>query len=935
MKKTVLFFNFLILFFSFSWGQNLISIDASSVDTTVLSGHLKMGNAGRKENEILINSRYLTIGGKPILPVMGEVHFSRLPRRQWEDVILKMKACGVNIIATYIFWIHHEEVEGQWQWSDGKDFRAFVQLCQKHGLYVYPRIGPWCHGEVRNGGFPDWLMLKENIKTRSNDFLYQKYADELYHQIGNQMKGLLYKDGGPIIGVQLENEYTRGKGGEAHILWLKSEAIKYGIDVPMYTVTGWGNGSVPANEVVPLWGAYPDEPWASNLRRTTTCTDYEFSAYRNNEKIGNGLANKSNANVDKNQYPFLTCEMGVGIENTDHRRLVIGSLDGYGLIQAKLASGSNMIGYYMLAGGSNPQGIYSSMEESREDVGAYNTNPAVSYDFQAAIAESGKLNPSYFEVKKLHYFLNEFGDKLATMQPIIANTNSGLQLSVRANNNAAYLFGLNYCRHNVKPAVTGLQFKIQLKNETILFPKNPIDIPDSSTFIWPINFKMANTTLKYATAQPLCYLKGNRFNSWVFVQDVNGTPEFCFEANGIRKITCNKGQVSLEKGNIYVNNLIPGSDCEITITTKVGVIQKVIVLSKKEALQVWLLKNGDEKHLYLSDANMYLNHHTLRVFGVHNSMNIKVFGNDDLLKTTDGKILKPKTTSLFSNYQFTQPKVDIPVNYRKTNSMEGVQWLACSRGEPLTKNTELTHRFFIKRLILSDSSSIRSAKMLIASATPYKIKINSTWVNQEMEYGQLNEIDATGYLRKGMNQIMIDVPSTNTKNSIAAKLVVDFLNNNETQVVTDSTWLTKDQYIIPYLLSNTNGFKTPVIVDEKLGFNLDNPAYTTYSFNLPNEKAVSTLSNMYLNIKYAGDWIRMYDNGKLIGDDFNANTPWIIGLNRLPKDVLGNTVSLKILPLQKDKKIYFDQLPMEQDKFKAEILEIEIQPEYQFYFNLK
>jgi beta-galactosidase len=66
----------------------------------------------------------------------------------------------VQIISTYIFWIHDEEVEGQFDWSGQRNLREFVQLCAKHGLYVYSRIGPWAHGEVRNGGLPDWLLKK-------------------------------------------------------------------------------------------------------------------------------------------------------------------------------------------------------------------------------------------------------------------------------------------------------------------------------------------------------------------------------------------------------------------------------------------------------------------------------------------------------------------------------------------------------------------------------------------------------------------------------------------------------------------------------------------------------------------------------------------------------------------------------------------------------
>jgi len=107
-----------------------------------------------------VNSRHLLLNGRPWLPVMGEFHYSRCPDKNWEEEILKMKAGGVQVVATYVFWIHHEEVEGQFDWTGRRDLRRFVTLCARHGMYVQLRIGPWDHGEVRSGGFPDWLLKR-------------------------------------------------------------------------------------------------------------------------------------------------------------------------------------------------------------------------------------------------------------------------------------------------------------------------------------------------------------------------------------------------------------------------------------------------------------------------------------------------------------------------------------------------------------------------------------------------------------------------------------------------------------------------------------------------------------------------------------------------------------------------------------------------------
>lgn len=92
-----------------------------------------------------------------------------------------------------------------------------------------------------------------------------KYVEKYFKQISLQVKGLMYKDGGLIMLIQLENEHTHGKEGESHIMWLKNTAIKYGMDVPMYSVTGWGDGAVPPDEVIAMWGGYPDEPWDFNI----------------------------------------------------------------------------------------------------------------------------------------------------------------------------------------------------------------------------------------------------------------------------------------------------------------------------------------------------------------------------------------------------------------------------------------------------------------------------------------------------------------------------------------------------------------------------------------------------------------------------------------------------------------------------------------------
>lgn len=168
---------------------------------------LPFGGSTLAGDTVAVNSRYLTRNGKPWFPVSGEFQFSRYRREDWKRELCKMKAGGVTLIASYIFWIHHEEAEGVWDFSGQRDLRAFAELCGKLELPILLRIGPWCHGECRNGGFPDWICFQDRFKTRTDDPTYLAYVRRWYRKLAEEVKGLLWSDGGPVIGVQIENEY--------------------------------------------------------------------------------------------------------------------------------------------------------------------------------------------------------------------------------------------------------------------------------------------------------------------------------------------------------------------------------------------------------------------------------------------------------------------------------------------------------------------------------------------------------------------------------------------------------------------------------------------------------------------------------------------------------------------------------------------------------
>jgi beta-galactosidase len=586
-----------------------IRIDASQPYSEPVPAPYDGGTATSPSGATLgLNSRYLTRDGKPWLPVMGEFHFSRYPRAQWEDEILKMKAAGVNIVATYVIWIHHEETKGQFDWTGQRDLRAFAQLCASHGMYLLPRIGPWDHAEVRNGGLPDWVVKQGPI--RENDPTYLGAVRVWYDQVGMQLKGMLWKDGGPVIGIQLENEYSkRGPGaGEEHILELKKLALASGLDVPLYLVTGWDNAVVPQRAVVPVYGGgYPDAPWDGSIHKLPPPEVY---AFRFNSRVrANSSASQDGHGAQspaEDMLPYLTAEIGGGIEDTYHRRPVIQPDDIAAMFPVMLGSGVNLYGTYMFQGGENPDGKLTTLQESQE-TGYPNDLPIKSYDFQAPLGEFGQERDSFRKMKVFQYFVNDFGSDLAPMMAHAPDTLPGSpadltvpRASVRSRGNAGFIFLTNYVRGYPMPSWQAAQFQIRLPGSVLDVPRHPIDVPSGAYFIWPFNLRIGGATIRYSTAQLFTRLKAADATTLYF-ESIPGIPvEFAFDQSGVRSIHSSSGEKTTDSGTIYLSGIKAGVESSIDLVSAQGETIHLVVLTAQEAEDAWKIRIGGDEHLLLT-----------------------------------------------------------------------------------------------------------------------------------------------------------------------------------------------------------------------------------------------------------------------------------------------------------------------------------------------
>ena len=447
-------------------------------------------------------------------PTMGEIHYSRVPCAYWEETLNKMKAGGVDIVSAYVIWIHHEEIEGCYDWTGSRNLRAFCQTAEKNGIKIWLRIGPWSHGEVRNGGFPDWL-LKKDFALRTNDERYFAVVENWYTKIYEQVKGYICnpEDSAtrekPIIGVQIENEFGHVGGlydesGDEHMKRLQAIAKKVGFTVALYTATGWGGARTGG--MLPVMGGYCDAPWDQRITELEPSGNYVFTLERNDHNIGSDHGFGYGITFDITKFPYLTAELGGGLQVTSHRRTIATAHDIAAVALTKIGSGCNLVGYYMYAGGTNPDGKLSTLQESRE-TGYPNDLPVKSYDFRAPVREFGVVSDTLRELKLLSYFAHDFGSELCALPAVIPEDNpqdptdtAHLRYAYRSDGERGYLFVNNYVRHKTLSEHRALQ--LSSPDGKTPLPVN--DVLNGQFFFLPFNMSFGGINVKTARATPFC-----------------------------------------------------------------------------------------------------------------------------------------------------------------------------------------------------------------------------------------------------------------------------------------------------------------------------------------------------------------------------------------------------------------------------------------------
>ena len=308
------------------------------------------------------------LNGKPFVVKAAELHYPRIPREYWNQRIKMCKALGMNTICLYTFWNSHEPRENEFDFSGQNDLRAFIELCKANDMKVILRPGPYVCAEWEMGGLPWWLLKKKDIKLRECDPYFLERVNLFQKKVAEQVGDLTIANGGPVIMVQVENEYgsygidkqyvsairdmLRNNFGDDVTLFQcdwSSNFLDNGLDDLIWTIN-FGTGADIDQQFAPLKDARPHTP--------LMCSEF-----------WSGWFDKWGANHETRP----AADMIAGID--------------------EMLSKGISFSLYMTHGGTN-WGHWAGANSPgfAPDV--------TSYDYDAPISESGQTTPKYWELRK-------------------------------------------------------------------------------------------------------------------------------------------------------------------------------------------------------------------------------------------------------------------------------------------------------------------------------------------------------------------------------------------------------------------------------------------------------------------------------------------------------------------------------------------------------
>ncbi|XP_043854454.1 beta-galactosidase-1-like protein 2 [Dromiciops gliroides] len=304
--------------------------------------------------------------GNPFQILGGSIHYFRVPREYWRDRLLKLKACGLNTLTTYIPWNLHEPERGKFNFSGNLDVEAFVQMAADIGLWVILRPGPYICSEWDLGGLPSWLLQDSHMELRTTYKGFVKAVDHYFNHLIPRVVPLQYKQGGPIIAVQVENEYGSYDKDPNYMPYIKMALLNRGI-VELLMTSDNKDG---------LSGGYLEGVLATvNLKHVDSMIFNYLHSFQENK-------------------PTMVTEYWTGWFDTWGGPHNIVDADDVVVTVSSIIQMGASLNLYMFHGGTN-----FGFMNGAQHFGEYRAD-VTSYDYDAVLTEAGDYTPKFFKLRE-------------------------------------------------------------------------------------------------------------------------------------------------------------------------------------------------------------------------------------------------------------------------------------------------------------------------------------------------------------------------------------------------------------------------------------------------------------------------------------------------------------------------------------------------------
>lgn len=325
--------------------------------------------AAQKGGTFTTGDKTFLLNGKPFVVKAAELHYPRIPRAYWEHRIKMCKALGMNTVCLYVFWNIHEQEEGKFDFTGNNDVAAFCRLAQKNGMYVIVRPGPYVCAEWEMGGLPWWLLKKKDIRLREQDPYFMQRVEIFEKEVGKQLAPLTIQNGGPIIMVQVENEYGSYGKDKPYVSAIRDIVKESGFDKVELFQCDWSSNF--------LNNGLDDLTWTMNFG-TGANIDNQF------KRLG-----EVRPNAPKMCSEFWSGwfdKWGARHETRPAKDMVEG-------MDEMLSKGISFSLYMTHGGTSFGHWAGANSPGFQPDV--------TSYDYDAPINEYGHTTPKYFELREM------------------------------------------------------------------------------------------------------------------------------------------------------------------------------------------------------------------------------------------------------------------------------------------------------------------------------------------------------------------------------------------------------------------------------------------------------------------------------------------------------------------------------------------------------